>query len=57
MAGDRYNAMLTWLRQWYSENAAMRTQQQMNLVKSASAFGLCRYYCNSWMTVTYSRNP
>lgn len=34
IAGNRYDAMVTWLRQWYSQNAAMRTHQQMDLIKT-----------------------
>lgn len=34
LAGSRYEAMVTWLREWYADNMAMRTQQQINLVNT-----------------------
>ena len=34
LAGSRYEAMLVWLREWYADNMAVRTQQQINLVNT-----------------------
>jgi len=37
MAGDRYNEMINWLQQWYAQDIAMRSKQQIDHFKAQHA--------------------